>query len=93
MEYTDSRTECVGYLFSILCLGRGPFQLDDEAHSTFHLDPDYYGGLGVCSAPIIFPVLLQLIYVIRLVCTMMGLVKNYQGLMVARVFLGLAEGG
>ncbi|QDS72837.1 hypothetical protein FKW77_006964 [Venturia effusa] len=28
-----------------------------------------------------------------LVCTMMGLVKNYQGLMAARVFLGLAEGG
>ncbi|TID27674.1 high-affinity nicotinic acid transporter [Venturia nashicola] len=28
-----------------------------------------------------------------LVCTMMGLVKNYRGLMAARVFLGLAEGG
>ncbi|KAE9972908.1 hypothetical protein EG328_004716 [Venturia inaequalis] len=28
-----------------------------------------------------------------LTCTMMGLVKNYEGLMAARVFLGLAEGG
>lgn len=27
------------------------------------------------------------------VCVMMGLVRNYPGLMTARVFLGLAEGG
>ena len=26
-------------------------------------------------------------------CTLMGIVKNYQGLMAARVFLGIAEGG
>lgn len=28
-----------------------------------------------------------------LCCTLMGIVKNYEGLMVCRVFLGIAEGG